>query len=216
MQTSPAVESLLARFLGRGASPPPPQRPPPPITPRVAARARARPRCRRLRTVSPQSTGLCCHLSVLTQRLATGIILYPDPFGSVLSDLRSPGTVGCSAGAVKSQTCEIWWWLPRRMRVTAAMLRIFGDISNASNDCCCTAAAVAPLNPREGLLPPAHTSSNSKKQTLHKANFTFPFLFPTFSLETPPLEKRIFRHANPQKYSRRPSVLDRLKQLLWL
>ena len=97
MRISPAAESLLARFVRRGASPPRPQRPPPPIRPRGAARARARSRCRNLQTISPQSAGLCCPLNALTQRLATGIIPYRDSFGGVLSDLRAPGNVGCPA-----------------------------------------------------------------------------------------------------------------------
>ena len=50
---------------------------------------RARPRCWNLRRLSPQSTSLYCPLSILTQRLSTGMDLYRDSFRGVLSDLRS-------------------------------------------------------------------------------------------------------------------------------
>ena len=52
--------------------------------------ARARPRGRNLRRVSPQSTGL------LTERVATRMIFCLDSFGGVLSDLRSFGSVGAA------------------------------------------------------------------------------------------------------------------------
>ena len=55
--------------------------------------------------LSPQSTGLSSPLSVSTQRLATEIVFYRDFFGGVLSDLRSPGSVGRSAGAVFVRAC---------------------------------------------------------------------------------------------------------------
>ena len=92
-RTSPAAKGLLARFLRRGATPPQPQRPTPPIRWRGAARAPARPRRRYLPRVSPQSAGLSSLLSVLTQRLNTGMIVYRASFGGVLSDLRSRGSV---------------------------------------------------------------------------------------------------------------------------
>lgn len=45
------------------------------------ARPPARPRRRNVRWVSPQSTGLSCPFSVLTQRLATGATFYRDSSG---------------------------------------------------------------------------------------------------------------------------------------
>ena len=74
---------------------------------RRAARARARPRCWNLRTVSPQSTGLSYPLSVLMQRLATGgiFVVIPSGAGSPTSD--HPGssaalTVPSSWGPVRA------------------------------------------------------------------------------------------------------------------
>ena len=92
LRISPAAEGLLARFIfssGRAFASATTAGAADPLTRR---RTRSRePRCRNLGTVSPQCTGLSCPLSVLTQRLATGMIFYRGSFVGVLSDLRSPG-----------------------------------------------------------------------------------------------------------------------------
>ena len=63
------------------------------------------------------------------------------------------------------RSCETRWYkyLPLTVRVTAALIRVFGDVSYTRKDCCGIAAAVvAPLALREGLLciarflPPVH------------------------------------------------------------
>ena len=66
LRFSPAAESLLMRFLRRGAPPPRPQRPALWMRSRGAARTWARPRRRDIRRLCPQSTGLSRHLSDLT------------------------------------------------------------------------------------------------------------------------------------------------------
>ena len=101
----PPERGLLARFLRRGTRPPRQQRPAPLSRSRGAAHARARPRRRKLRRVSPQSTGLSGPLSVLTQPLGTGMIFCRVFFGSVLCDLRPPGSVDQPAGAAVVRTC---------------------------------------------------------------------------------------------------------------
>ena len=65
---------------------------------------------------------------------------------------------------VKSQSCDIRWWFPRRMRVTAALTCIFRtNLPRKQNDCCCSAAAVAPRTLRERLSRPTRTNSNTTK-----------------------------------------------------
>ena len=102
----------------------------------------------------------------------------------------------------KSQSRET-----RRMRVTAALIHVYGDISDTHHDRCCTAAAaVAPLTLREGLLPPTYTQTERQN-----AAQSFKFLF--FRRETSPLEKRIVCHKKPRIFPR--GVLGpRLKQQL--
>ena len=55
------------------------------------------------------------------------------------------------------------------MRDTAALIRIFGDISDTHNDCCCTAAAIAPDTLRKGLLPPIRTKQQRRTKTKNTA-----------------------------------------------
>ena len=105
MRISPACESLLARGLRRGARPPRPQRPAPRIRSRGVARDLARPRLRNLRRVSPQSTGLSCPLSDLTQRLDTEIKFCRDFFRGVVFGLRCAVRVGRPAGAAVVKSC---------------------------------------------------------------------------------------------------------------
>ena len=85
--------------------------------------------------------------------------------------------------------------------MTAALVRLVGDISDTHHDRCCTgAAAVAPLTLREGLLPSTYTNSNGK--ALH------------FRRATSPFEKRIVRHKKPRIFPQESLVLDRFKQQL--
>ena len=72
---------------------------------RCCRSARERSRCRNLRRVSPQSKVFSCHLSVLTHRIAAGIMLHCDSFGGVIPDVLSSGSVGRLAGAVVARTC---------------------------------------------------------------------------------------------------------------
>ena len=79
----------------------------------------------------------------------------------------------------KFRVGETRWWLPRRVRVTAALIRILGDISDTHN-CCCTVAAVAAAR---GAPP-----SDAHEQQRRKAKSYF-FMFVH---ETSPLEERPF------------------------
>ena len=72
------------------------------IRSRGAARARARPRRQNLARVSPQSTGLSCPVSDLTQRLATGALSYHDSFG------RCPPTFGPPGASATLPAMSSW------------------------------------------------------------------------------------------------------------
>ena len=63
-------------------------------------------------------------------------------------------------------------------------------------DCCRTAAAVAPLTLREGLLPPSHNQQRRRKAKIHFFFFCF-LLFSIFSHETSPLKNASFDIRNP-------------------
>ena len=93
------------------------------------------------------------------------------------------------------------------MRVTAALMRIFGGISDTP---ALMTAVVAPLTLRDGLLPSTH-----KQQRRQKSRLYF-FGFPQFSaMKHPLLENRTFRRNETPKYfpeNRRPSTLSRFKQ----
>ena len=69
-------------------------------------------------------------------------------------------------------------------RVTAALARIFGDMSDTYNDCCCSFAY---------SVRQAPTSDTQKTAT---AEAQLDFVFSIFGRETTPLEKRVFDIQN--------------------
>ena len=81
--------------------------------------------------------------------------------------------------------------------MAAALTRIFGDISDTHNDCCCTAAAVAPLTLREGLLPSTHKQQRQKAKV---RCFFFQFSF----MKHPHLKNAFFDVRNPEIFRRGP------------
>ena len=67
-----------------------------------------------------------------------------------------------------SQSCEIsGTWRGGsshgNMRVAAALMPMFGDISATHNDCCCTAAAEAPRTAREAPTSNTHKQQKDRK-----------------------------------------------------